>query len=47
MVSESGASDRPVSMALYSNLICRKIGSAIIAPPRVMFWSICPVTPVL
>ena len=47
MVSESGASDRPVSRASYSSLICRKIGSAIIAPPSVMFCSICPVIPSL
>ena len=31
IVSESGASDRPVCSALYSSTICRKIGRAIIA----------------
>ena len=41
MVSESGASDRPASSASYSSLICRKIGSAIIAPPSVICCSIC------
>ena len=40
MVNESGAIDKPVSSASYSSLICRKIGSAIIAPPRVMFCSV-------
>ena len=47
MVSESGASDRPVCRASYSSLICRKIGSAIIAPPSVMFCNICAVIPTL
>ena len=47
MVSESGAIDRPVCRASYSSLICRKIGSAIIAPPSVMFCSICPEIPIL
>ena len=34
MLNESGASDRPDSIALYSSTIWRKIGSAIIMPPR-------------
>ena len=34
IVSESGAIDRPVCIALYSSTICRKIGIAIIAPPK-------------
>ena len=33
MLSDSGASERPASIALYSSTICRKIGSAIIVPP--------------
>ena len=33
IVSESGAIDRPVCIALYSSTICKKIGSAIIIPP--------------
>ena len=45
IVSESGARVRPVSIALYSSTICRKIGSAIIAPPRAICWSICPEIP--
>ncbi len=45
MLSESGASDRPACMALYSSTICKKIGSAIIVPPRAICWSICPVIP--
>ena len=36
MLSESGARDRPACIALYSSVICRKIGSAIIAPPSVI-----------
>ena len=46
IVNESGAIDRPVCRASYSSLTCRKIGSAIIAPPSVMFCSICPVIPI-
>ena len=34
MLSDSGASDRPACRALYSRTICRKIGRAIIMPPR-------------
>jgi hypothetical protein len=34
MLSDSGASDSPAWSALYSRTIWRKIGSAIIAPPR-------------
>ena len=37
IVRERGARVRPVSSALYSSEIWRKIGSAIIAPPKVMF----------
>ena len=40
IVSESGASDRPACMALYSRVIWRNRGSAIMAPPRVICWSI-------
>ena len=47
MLSESGARVNPVFMALYSRVICRKIGSAIIAPPSVTFCSICPEIPVV
>ena len=47
IVSESGARVRPVSSALYSSEIWRKIGSAIIAPPRVMFCSACWEIPIL
>ena len=36
MLSDSGASERPASIALYSRVICKKSGSAIIAPPRVI-----------
>ena len=32
-------------MALYSSVIWRKSGRAIIAPPRVICWSICWETP--
>ena len=28
-------------MALYSSVICKKSGRAIMAPPRVICWSIC------
>ena len=45
IVSESGAIDRPVCIALYSSTICRKIGIAIIAPPSAICWSIWPVIP--
>ena len=47
MLSESGARVNPVSIALYSSVICRKIGSAIIAPPSVTFCSSCPEIPVV
>ena len=40
IVSESGASDRPACMALYSRLIWRNSGNAIMAPPSVICWSI-------
>ena len=46
MLSERGARDRPACIALYSSVICRKIGSAIIAPPRVICCNICCVTPI-
>ena len=42
MLSESGARVNPVFSALYSSVIWRKIGSAIIAPPSVTFCSSCP-----
>ena len=45
MDSESGASVRPACMALYSSVICKKSGRAIMAPPRVICWSICWETP--
>ena len=45
IVSESGAIDRPVCIALYSSTICRKIGSAIIKPPSAICCSIWPVIP--
>ncbi len=45
MLSESGARERPVCMALYSSTICRKIGRAIIAPPRAICCIICCVKP--
>ena len=47
MLSESGASVRPACIALYSSVICRKIGRTIIAPPRVICWSICWEIPIL
>ena len=47
MLSESGARDRPASIALYSSVICRKIGSAIIAPPSVICCNICSEIPVV
>ncbi len=45
MLNDSGASERPARMASYSSTICRKIGRAIIVPPRAICWSICWVTP--
>ena len=45
MLRERGASDSPASSALYSNVICRKIGSAIMAPPNVICCNSCPETP--
>ena len=45
MLSDSGASDRPACIALYSSTICRKIGSAIIVPPSAICWSICSEIP--
>ena len=45
MLSESGARVNPVFIALYSSVIWRKIGSAIIAPPSVTFCSSCPEIP--
>ncbi len=47
MLSESGASERPACIALYSSVICRKIGSAIIAPPKVICCSICWEMPIV
>ena len=41
MLSDSGARERPVCMALYSSTICRKIGRAIIAPPSAICCIIC------
>ena len=40
MVSDSGASDRPASRALYSSVIWKNSGSAIMAPPSVTCCSI-------
>ena len=45
MLSDSGASDSPACIALYSSTIWRKIGSAIIVPPSAICCSSCPVTP--
>ena len=45
MLNESGASERPAFIASYSSVICRKIGSVIIAPPSVICCSICWVIP--
>ncbi len=45
MLSDSGASERPASMALYSRVIWRKIGKAIINPPNVICCIICWDTP--
>ena len=45
MVSDRGASDRPASRALYSSVIWRNSGSAIMAPPSVICCSICPEMP--
>ena len=36
IVSDRGASESPACIASYSRRICRKIGSAIIAPPSVI-----------
>ena len=47
MLSDSGARERPACIALYSSVICKKIGSTIIAPPRVICWSICWEIPIL
>ena len=47
MLSESGARVKPVFIALYSSVIWRKIGSAIIAPPSVTFCSNWPEIPVV
>ena len=47
MLSDSGASDSPACIALYSSVICRKIGSAIIAPPSVICCSICWEIPIV
>ena len=41
IVTESGAMDRPACSALYPSVICRKIGSAIIAPPSAICCSSC------
>ena len=41
MLSDNGASESPASIALYSSVICKKIGSTIIAPPRVICCIIC------
>ena len=45
MLSDSGASERPASSASYSSTICRKIGSAIIRPPRAICCSVCDEIP--
>ena len=45
MLSDSGASDRPACIASYSSTICRKIGSAMIRPPRAICCSHLLVTP--
>ena len=45
MLSDSGASESPACSALYSRTICRKIGRAIIAPPRAICCIICPWIP--
>ena len=36
MLSDSGASDRPACIALYSRVICKNRGRTIIAPPSVI-----------
>ena len=41
MLRDNGANESPACIALYSRVICKKIGSTIIAPPRVICWSIC------
>ena len=46
MLSDSGASDSPACIALYSRVICKKSGSAIIAPPSVICCIICPEIPI-
>ncbi len=45
MVSDSGASDSPACRALYSSVIWKNSGRAIMAPPRVTCCSIWAVTP--
>ena len=40
MLSDSGASESPASIALYSSTICRYIGSAIISPPSAICCSV-------
>ena len=47
MLSDNGARESPASIALYSSVICRKIGSTIIAPPRVICCIICWEMPIL
>ena len=47
MLSDSGARESPASIALYSSVICKKIGSTIIAPPSVICCSICWEIPIL
>ena len=46
MLSDSGAIDSPACIALYSRVICKKSGSAIIAPPRVICCIICWLIPI-
>ncbi len=47
MLSDKGASESPASIALYSSVICKKIGSTIMAPPRVICCNICWEIPIL
>ena len=47
MLRDSGARESPACIALYSRVICKKIGSTIIAPPRVICCSICWEIPIL
>ena len=47
MLSDNGARESPACIALYSRVICKKIGSTIIAPPRVICCSICWEIPIL